>query len=138
MVDTQLAHTEEALREYGLGLPGAWEDFPWGHCALKVRKKVFAFLALEDGMVSLSAKLPLSSGVAEHLPFASPTGYGLGASGWVTARFVAGDEIPLELMQSWVLESYRAIAPPALVKQLPEGTASGAAMEIVGFRRVGS
>jgi predicted DNA-binding protein (MmcQ/YjbR family) len=50
--------------------------------------------------------------------FASPTGYGLGKSGWITARFGKKDKVPLGLLEAWIDESYRAIAPKAVVKSL--------------------
>ena len=62
-----------------------------------------------------SGKLALS------LPFASPTEYGLGKSGWVTARFHIGDAVPTDMLAEWVDESYRAIAPKKLVARLEEG-----------------
>src|SRR5688500_1553192 len=40
---------EMAIRKYALGLPEATEDFPWGHRAFRVGKKVFLFLAWDDG-----------------------------------------------------------------------------------------
>lgn len=104
----------EALRALGLSLPEAVEEFPLGHCALKVRKKSFAFLNLEDGSFSLSVKLPTSRDFALILDFAEPAGYGLGRSGWITSRFADGDEIDLDLLGRWMRESYRAIAPKKL------------------------
>jgi predicted DNA-binding protein (MmcQ/YjbR family) len=114
-----LERAESALRDFALGYPESSEEFPWGHRAIKVKGKTFVFLSLEAGELSLSAKLPLSGVAALVLPFASPTHYGLGKSGWVTARFAKGDEIPLELLESWIDESYRAIAPKKLVARLP-------------------
>src|SRR5690242_9119860 len=35
------------LRAFALGLPEAYEEFPWGECVVKVNKKVFVFLGLE-------------------------------------------------------------------------------------------
>lgn len=48
---------------------------PGGHCAIKVRKKIFLTL---------------------------------------TARFTASDAPDLDLLQRWILESYKAIAPKRL------------------------
>lgn len=42
-----------------LPCPESIEQMPWGHSALKVRKKTFVFLNLEDEL-SLSVKLPVS------------------------------------------------------------------------------
>lgn len=116
MKDTKTA--EAKLRDFALAYPEAFEEFPWGHRAMKVKGKTFVFLALEEDVFSLSVKLPASAVAALVLPFASPTGYGLGKSGWVTARFAPGEEIPLELLEEWIDESYRAIAPKKLVARI--------------------
>jgi predicted DNA-binding protein (MmcQ/YjbR family) len=108
-----------ALREFALAYPEASEEFPWDHYAFKVRKKTFVFLSSGDEGLSLSVKLPLSSVAALSLPFAEPTGYGLGKSGWVTARFSDKNEAPVELLSQWIDESYRALAPRKLVARLP-------------------
>jgi predicted DNA-binding protein (MmcQ/YjbR family) len=105
----------DALRRYALAYPEAHEDSPWGHSAIKVRKKTFVFLHCDDNELSLSTKLPASSHNALMLPFAEPTGYGLAKSGWVTARFTGDDELPLPILHDWIEESYRAIAPKKLV-----------------------
>jgi hypothetical protein len=48
--------------------------------------------------LSLSTKLPQSSEVALLLPFATPTGYGLARSGWVTAAFGPQDDVPVDML----------------------------------------
>jgi hypothetical protein len=53
------------------------------------------------------------------LPFSSPTAYGLGRSGWVTAKFAPDEIPPLEMLKAWIDESYRAQAPKRLVARLP-------------------
>ena len=103
---------EAALRAFALGYPGAREEFPWGDRVVKVAKKVFVFMGTtDDGGFGLSVKLPASAAMALLLPFASPTRYGLGKSGWVSARFAPSDDPPLALLREWIDESYRAIAP---------------------------
>jgi hypothetical protein len=87
------ARAELALRDYGLSFPETTEDFPWGHRALKVRGKGFVFMGGDDKVFSLSVKLPTSRDGVLLLPFAAPTGYGLGKSGWVTAQFTRKDKI---------------------------------------------
>jgi predicted DNA-binding protein (MmcQ/YjbR family) len=118
-----LKRAEAALRKVGLDFPEAVEDFPWGHTAIKVKGKIFLILGGNEGMLTVSLKLPLSNNVAVTLPFAAPTGYGLGKSGWVTASFTSDDEIPLDMLEEWIDESYRAIAPKRLVAVL-DGSAS--------------
>jgi predicted DNA-binding protein (MmcQ/YjbR family) len=116
---------EAALRAHALSYPEAHEDFPWGERVIKVRGKVFLFLGKHEGL-SLSVKLPGSAGMALGLPFCEPTGYGLGKSGWVTARFAEREKPPVELLQRWIDESYRAVAPRKLVDALGAGAAAPA------------
>lgn len=110
------------LRKLALSYPETHEDHPWGHCAFKVRnKKIFLFLnGADDPGLSLSVKLPASSVPALSLPFAEPTGYGLGKHGWVTARFEAGEAVPVAMLAEWVDESFRAVAPKTIVRSLGE------------------
>src|SRR5687768_16819023 len=107
-----------ALRDFAMGYPGAHEHFPWGERVVKVKGKVFLFLGGKDDDLSLSVKLPSSGLIALGLPFATPTGYGLGRSGWVTARFGPKEKPPLEVLRAWIDESYRAVAPKKLVAGL--------------------
>jgi predicted DNA-binding protein (MmcQ/YjbR family) len=111
---------ELALRDFAMEYPEAHEDHPWGHLAIKVKGKAFLFLGGEKSSkeLSLTVKLPQSRDMAADLPFAEPSGYGLGKSGWVTARFTKVGEVPVELLQKWIDESYRAVAPKRLVKTL--------------------
>jgi predicted DNA-binding protein (MmcQ/YjbR family) len=112
----------ETLRTFALSYPEAREDHPWGETVVKVKKKVFVFLGHpEDGGVGLSVKLPQSNLLALDLPFATPTGYGLGKAGWVTAQFGPKQKPPLDLLKQWIDESYRAVAPKTLVAKL-DGT----------------
>ena len=115
---TRLVQAEGRLRRFAASLPEVREDFPWGHSAFKVGAKAFLFMATEKGELSLSVKLPHSGFMALSLPFAAPTGYGLGKSGWVTARFQPKDSPPVAVLERWVEESYRAIAPRKIVAGL--------------------
>lgn len=112
---------QDTLRTYALGFPGACEEFPWGESAFKVNKKVFVFLSRVEDILRVTVKLPVSGALALSLPFASPTGYGLGKSGWVTAQFAPDNDVPVEMLQGWIDESYRAIAPKKLVATLEDG-----------------
>jgi predicted DNA-binding protein (MmcQ/YjbR family) len=111
---------ENSLLDFALSLPGAREDHPWGECVVKVGKKIFVFFGRGgDGKgLGLSVKLPASSDLALALPFARPTGYGLGKHGWVSASFGKDDAPPVELLREWIEESYRAIAPKKLLAKL--------------------
>ena len=107
------------LRAFGLGYPGAHGKSPWpGHDDLAVNDKTFAYLPVEGDPFSISCKLPYTGEVALELPYAKPTGYGLGKSGWVTFSPSETEMPPIEQLKEWIDESYRAQAPKKLVKQL--------------------
>jgi predicted DNA-binding protein (MmcQ/YjbR family) len=111
------------LRELGLKYPGAHTKSPWpGHLDLAVNDKTFAYLSVEGEPFKISCKLPSSAAMALTLPDTEPTGYGLGKSGWVSARA----PLPIEILEAWIDESYRAQAPKRLVKQLDAGKAAPA------------
>ena len=116
----QLARAAAALRRRALTYPEAYEDHPWGETAIKVKGKVFLFM-YQGEFLSLSMKLPVSGPTALGLPFAAPTGYGLGKSGWVTARFEKGQDVPTEILLEWLDESFRAVAPKRVVAGLEDG-----------------
>lgn len=113
-----------ALRKHALAKPEATEHFPWGETAIKVKGKVFLFMYCDATRLSLSTKLPASSSVALLLPFASPTGYGLGKAGWVSAAFEPPEDPPVELLCAWIDESYQAVAPARLAALTRNGEAS--------------
>ncbi len=106
-----IRRAEQALRKTALARPEAYEEFPWGERAVKVRRKVFLFMSTDDDGLSVTVKLPTSHKDALQLPFAKPTGYGLGKSGWVTARFGPQEKPPLDVLRRWIEESYEAVAP---------------------------
>ena len=110
-----LTRPQAALRKLALAYPEATEDHPWGESAFKVRGKVFVFVSLFEGKLRATTKLPSSGRYALTQPFAQPTAYGLGKSGWVTCTFAAGDDVPLDLLEDWIGESFRAVAPKKLV-----------------------
>ena len=109
----------QALRAFGLSYPEAHTKSPWpGHLDLAVRNKTFAYLSIEGQPFRISCKLPRTGQDALWLPFAKPTAYGLGKSGWVTAELADGEPVPVDLFRQWIDESYRAQAPKRLAVQL--------------------
>lgn len=120
---TPIRKAEKELLRFALGYPEAREDHPWGERVVKVGKKVFVFLHVPGDDLNVTVKLPESAGLALGLPFVSPTGYGLGKSGWVTATFPPGSPPPTDLLKRWIDESFRAVAPKKLVRSL-DATAS--------------
>jgi len=112
------------LRAFGLAYPGAHTKSPWpGHLDLAVNDKTFAYLSLEGEPLGIGCKLPTSNALALALPFCQPMAYGLGKSGWVSAKF--DQHAPdVDMLKAWIDESYRAQAPKKLVKQLDGGAAA--------------
>jgi predicted DNA-binding protein (MmcQ/YjbR family) len=109
----------QELRAFGLAYPGAHTKSPWpGHLDLAVNDKTFAYLSLEGEPFGISCKLPQSAEVALMLPFCEPAAYGLGKSGWVSAKFPENKALPVDMLKEWIDESYRAQAPKKLLKQL--------------------
>ena len=114
--------TRRRLLEFALGLPDAWLDHPWGEDVAKVGKKVFVFFGHEDDPENppgMSVKLGESRFEALGVPAAEPTGYGLGKAGWVSVQFGTGSP-PVGVLEDWIDESYRLVAPKKLVAQLDE------------------
>jgi predicted DNA-binding protein (MmcQ/YjbR family) len=114
-----LKSVEKKLRAHGLAKPEAYEEFPWGDRALKVAKKIFAIMNCDADGLSLTVKLGALSEEALMLPFTEPTGYGLGKSGWVTARFAPGDQPPAGILCDWIDESYAVVAPKRVANRSP-------------------
>ena len=117
MAKTTVPQIEAKLRKLALDYPESHEDFPWGERCIKVKGKGFLFMRAEKEEVSLSVKLPKSRDMAIDLPFTEPTHYGMGKHGWVTAH-VTPKNFSFELLKAWIDESFRAVAPKKLVKEL--------------------
>ena len=112
---------ERQLIAFAATYPGAWEDHPWDHTVMKVGKKVFVFFggaASEPDTLSCTVKLPIPSEMALALDWVEPAGHGLVKSGWVNARLHDRDEIDLATFKGWIEQSYRAVAPKKLIKEL--------------------
>jgi len=112
------------LRAHALSYPETREDLPWGESALKVKDKTFVFMRVDAKELHLSVKLPLSREFALEYPFTKPTAYGLGKAGWVTAGFMAKEKPPIDILEAWIDESYRAIAPKKVVEALEKATST--------------
>jgi predicted DNA-binding protein (MmcQ/YjbR family) len=116
--------TRRKLLAFARTFPGAWLDHPWDEDVVKVGKKVFVFLGIEDmPELLMTVKLGDSHDQALAIPGAEPAGYGLGRSGWVTIPLQEKTP-PLGVLEDWVDESYRTVAPKQLVAELDEVTSA--------------
>ena len=121
MAKIDAKEAERRLIAFAATFPGAWEDHPWDHTVMKVGPKVFVFFggaAAAPDTLSVTVKLPISYEMALTLPFMRPAGHGLWKGGWAQLSQVTGDDFDLETIRGWIAQSYRAVAPKKLVKQL--------------------
>ena len=86
----------------------------------KVGKKVFVFFGTSDDF-GMAVKLPASGQEVLGEPFAEPTNYGLGKSGWVTIKLHDATPELLDQAKAWIEESYFAVAPKKLARLAAEG-----------------
>jgi predicted DNA-binding protein (MmcQ/YjbR family) len=117
---------EAELIAFAATFPGAWEDHPWDHTVMKVGNKIFVFFggaASQPHELTITVKLPISYEMALTLPYMSPAGHGLGRAGWAHLHQESGDDIDLATIRGWIDQSYRAVAPKKLVKQLDAAAA---------------
>ncbi len=113
------------VRALALSYPETTEEFPWGDRVVKVKGKVFIFMGQDEkGMFGCSLKLPRSHALALELPFAEPTGYGLGKSGWVSLRGPQLEKAPFDMLREWLDESFRAVAPKRVIASLDGAAAA--------------
>jgi predicted DNA-binding protein (MmcQ/YjbR family) len=125
----------ERLRKQALAYPETYEESPWGDRVVKVRGKIFLFCGAHEGALHISVKLPHSGREALAEPWARPTPYGLGKSGWVSCTLERRHKISLERLTAWIDESYRALAPKKLVAQL-DGGGAGAPSRAAAVPRI--
>jgi predicted DNA-binding protein (MmcQ/YjbR family) len=122
-----LAKAAERLRKAALKYPETYEESPWGDRVVKVKGKIFLFCGVHQGMMYVSLKLPQSRHDALKEKWAAPTAYGLGKSGWVSCKFGPNDKVPEARLETWMGESYRALAPKKLAALAATGPASAKA-----------
>lgn len=125
MANPRQGAKREKVRSFAVGLPEAYEDFPWGEVVVKVNGKVFVFLGGDQAEppASMSVKLRESHDQALDAAGAAPTGYGLGRAGWVSVPFGVGSP-SAGVLSDWVEESYRIVAPKRTVARLDATRAS--------------
>ena len=99
------------------GLPGAYEDRPWGSVHCKVNGKIFVGWGRDDGEMSLGFK---TSKDLQAMLVASDERFTVakyvGKHGWVDMR--VGARPRWAEIEQFIVDSYRMIAPKKLLKQL--------------------
>jgi len=105
------------IRAFAAGLPGGWEDHPWGESVFKVGKKVFVFFGVGDEG-HLTVKLRDHRDEAMAFDWVKPSGYGLDRGGWVSCALPP--DAPVEMVVGWIEESYRIVAPKRVAAELDQ------------------
>jgi hypothetical protein len=113
--------TPQALRTVALRYPEVEEGIACKGTALecrnfKARNKAFLFMSASELRLKLRESLP----EAARLAAKEPDGYEVGAHGWVKVALKADRPPSSGLLEAWIDESYRLLAPKQLVAMLPE------------------
>jgi DNA-binding transcriptional ArsR family regulator len=106
------------LRNIALAYPETKEVIAEDERLIKVRSRTFLVLRCDGHACGLSVRLPISRTEALKLPSVQPIQYRLGRSDWVMVRVDLDGELSIELLWEWIDESYRAVAPSRLLRQL--------------------
>ena len=125
MSQTPHQRAEAELIAYGLTFPETTAGPAWEFTrGLYMRRKMFAVFgdkAQPPDALTIIVKLPISAEMVEGLPFVrEPKGW-YKQHNWVTADFGPGDDIlaELDMLKAWLKQSYTAIAPKKLSRQIP-------------------
>jgi predicted DNA-binding protein (MmcQ/YjbR family) len=119
------------------GLPGAYEDRPWGSVHCKVAGKIFVGWGRDDdGVMGIGFKTDkqLQSMLVASDPRFKVAAY-VGKHGWVDMKL--GPKPNWGEVEQFIVGSYRAIAPKKLVKELDRGGAETASPSRPVSKRAG-
>lgn len=108
----------EQLRGWALALPETSEGTSCVNRAFRARAKNFLFVGEKpEGIVRVMLKLDSSLPRAEDIA-ARDERVRVGKGGWVTLEFPAADPLDGGMLHEWLRESFRVLAPKALVKEM--------------------
>ena len=110
----------ELLRRIALRYPETQEGVSCGKQAFKARNKAFLFLGRDATDYNVMLKLRAALPEAARLAAREPTHYAVGGHQWVKLTFPHDKSPPPALLERWIDESYRLLAPKALVALLPK------------------
>lgn len=128
MPETPHQRAEGALTAYGLTFPATMTGPGWAFTrGLYVNRKMFAIFgdkAQPLDALTITLKLPISAGMVEGLPFVRESKGWYKQHNWVIAHFGPEDDVlaEIDMLKSWLRQSYVAIAPKKLSKQIGEAS----------------
>lgn len=115
---------EASLVAYGLTLPETEAAQGWSVTrTLRVRNRLFAIFGDKDeplDQLSFIVKLPISFEMVQDLYFVRESRGWYRRHNWAIAHFGPDDDILAELptLQAWLRQSYVAVAPKVLARQI--------------------
>ena len=112
--------TIQALRDHAMQYPEAEEGDSCVKKAYGARKKNYLFIGSKDDTYNIMVKLTESLDEASALEAKEAEHYKVGLHGWTTITFEHGQTPPAGLLERWIDESYRAVAPKRLAALLDE------------------
>jgi hypothetical protein len=107
------------LRKAALSFPEVEEGISCDKAAFKARGKAFLFVGRGPESYNVMLKLGESLPEAAALAAKEPDCCKVGGTHWVTVTLPIGRSPPAGLLERWITESYRLLAPKALVAKLP-------------------
>jgi hypothetical protein len=127
MSKSPIARAEAQLTAFGLTLPETSAAPGWPPTrALYFRRKMFFVFGdrkEEPGHLTMIMKLPVSAGMIQDLYFVQESKGWFRQHNWVIARFGPDDDImaEIETLKGWLVQSYCAITPKKLARQVAAG-----------------
>jgi hypothetical protein len=127
MSKSAIARAEAQLTAFGLSLPETSAAPGWPPTrALYFRKKMFFVFGdrnEQPGHLTMIMKLPVSAEMVQDLYFVQESKGWFRQHNWVIARFGPDDDIMAEIdtLKGWLVQSYCAIAPKKLARQVAAG-----------------
>lgn len=109
----------DAIRKLALRYPEVLEEPACCRTAFRARKKSFLFMGATQSSCDALVKLGQSLEEARTLAAKEPARYKVGSAGWVTVTLGTDDVPPAGLLERWIDESFRLVAPRQLVAGLP-------------------
>jgi hypothetical protein len=127
MSKSPIARAEAQLTAFGLTLPETSVAPGWPPTrALYFRRKMFFVFGdrkEQPGHLTMIMKLPVSAGMIQDLYFVQESKGWFRQHNWVIARFGPDDDIMAEIdtLKGWLVQSYCAITPKKLARQVAAG-----------------
>lgn len=115
---------EKQLTAFGLSLPETDMAGGWGATRyMRVKGKGFAVFGGKDeppDALTITLKLPIAYEMIQHLPFVREGSDWYQRNKWIVAHFGPADDIAseLETLQGWLVQSYVAMAPKRLGREV--------------------